>query len=271
MDPQVPCENPDLDGMLVPAPEAVGGDYADYPDCWVEGDEDTLKECSFGPVDDPDVPHVVLIGDSHARAMLPAFIGLAEQGTISLSPQLKATCAWTTGVMNFDDPQRSTTCETWKDQLAPWLVEHAADIDLVVTTGYLKMLSGDADRQVDEMAAAWRPLAERDVPIVALSDNPYHPTGPSRCLEELDVIEPDSCDTTVKKAFPFPDTFAGTVEEVPGSAYVDLRKYYCRDGRCPSVIGGVNVYRDNSHLTTTYTRTMAPYVLRELREAGALD
>ena len=270
MDPEEPCDNPELDGMLVPAPEAVGGDYADYPDCWVEGFEDTLKECSFGPVDDPDVPHVVLIGDSHARAMLPAFIAMAEQGTISLTPQLKATCAWTTGTMNFDDPQRSQTCETWKDQLDPWLVEHADDIDLVVTTGYLKMLSGDADQQRREMAAAWKPLADRDVPIAALSDNPWHRTGPSRCLEELDVIEPDSCDTSRKKAFPFPDTFAATAEQVEGARYVDLTDYYCDESTCPSVIGGVNVYRDNSHLTTTYTKTMAPYVLRELRRADVL-
>jgi peptidoglycan/LPS O-acetylase OafA/YrhL len=270
MDPEKPCDNPDLDGMLVPAPEAVGGDYADYPDCWVEGNQDRLKECSFGPVDDPDVPHVVLIGDSHARAMLPAFIALAEKGTISLTPQLKATCAWTTGTMNYDDPQRSATCETWKDQLAPWLVDHADDIDLIVTTGYLKMLSGDADQQRDQMVAAWRPVAEKDVPIVALGDNPWHRTGPSKCLEELDVIEPDSCDTTRAKAFPFPNTFAASAKEVRGAKYVDLTDYYCDEKTCPSVIGGVNVYRDNSHLTTTYTKTLAPYLLRELRKAGAL-
>ncbi|MGF0117734.1 acyltransferase family protein [Promicromonospora sp. Marseille-Q5078] len=271
MDPDKPCDNPDLDGMLVPAPEAVGGDYADYPDCWVEGYEDRLKDCSFGPVDDPKVPHVVLIGDSHARAMLPAFIRMAEQGTISLTPQLKATCAWTTGTMNFDDPQRSETCETWKDQLDPWLVKNASDIDLIVTTGYAKMLSGDADQQRREMAAAWKPMADRDVPIVGLSDNPWHRTGPSRCLEELDVVQPDSCDTTRKKAFPFPDTFAATAKETPGAKSVDLTDYYCNEKTCPSVIGGVNVYRDNSHLTTTYTQTMAPYVLRELRRAGALS
>ncbi|MFC8598559.1 acyltransferase family protein [Isoptericola sp. NPDC057191] len=271
MDPEKPCENPDLDGMLVPAPEAVGRDFANYPDCWVDGDEDRLKECSFGPVDDPKVPHVVLIGDSHARAMLPAFIAMAQEGTISLTPQLKATCAWTTGTMNYDNPLRSSTCETWKDQLQPWLLDHADDIDLVVTTGYLKMLSGDADQQRDEMAAAWRPVAAKGVPIVGLSDNPYHPTGPSRCLEKLDVIEPDSCDTTRKKAFPFPETFAATAREVRGAKFVDLTDYYCLETTCPSVIGGVNVYRDNSHLTTTYTKTMSPYVLRELRAAGALD
>ncbi len=85
------------------------------------------------------------------------------------------------------------------------------------------------------------------------------------------MIEPDSCDTTRAKAFPFPNTFKASAQEVRGAKYVDLTDYYCDDKTCPSVIGGVNVYRDNSHLTTTYTKTMAPYVLRELRKVGALS
>ena len=268
MDPARPCENPRLDGTMVPAPEAVAADWAHYP-CFVESDEDRLKECTYGP-DDPDVPHVVLVGDSHARAMLPAFQALAAQGTIRLTPQLKATCAWTTGIMDYPDPQRVTTCETWKDQLDRWLVAQAPDIDVVVTTGYLRVLSGGADRRVEEMAAAWRPVAARGVTIVGLSDNPLPGTAPSGCLAELDVIEPDSCDVRRRDAFPFPDTFLATADEVPGAAAVDLTDYYCLETTCPAVIGGVTVYRDGHHLTTTYTRTMAPYLLRELRAVDAL-
>ena len=270
MDPESTCHNPQLDGMLVPAPEAVAGDYADYPDCWVDVDEDRLKHCTFGPVDDADVPHVVLVGDSHARAMLPALIALAEQGTISLSPQLKSSCAWTTGHTAADDVQRSTTCEAWKGQLESWLTSQADSIDLVVTTAYLGYVSGGIEQQVREMSAAWTPLTERGVPVVALSDNPHHDTWPSKCLEKLDVVQPDSCDIARSEAFPFPNVFAETAKAVPGSTYIDLTDYYCNEQTCPSVVGGVNMYRDNTHLTTTYTRTMAPYVLRELREAGAL-
>jgi hypothetical protein len=51
---------------------------------------------------------------------------------------------------------------------------------------------------------------------------------------------------------------------------LDMTSYYCDDKDCPVVIGGVNVYRDNSHVTTTYARTMAPYYYRALIQAGVL-
>ncbi|MCK9795026.1 acyltransferase [Isoptericola sp. 4D.3] len=269
MDAENPCENPDLEGMLVPSLDAVAADWTKLP-CFVESDEEDLEECSYGPVDDPDVPHVVVVGDSHTRAMLPAFQALAEQGTISVTPQLKATCAWTTGVMDYDDPQRVATCETWKEQLQEWFEAHAGEIDLIVTTGYARTIGGEPDQKVAEMAAAWRPIADRGVTIVGLSDNPAHPSRPIDCLAELEVVEPDSCAVTVDEAYPYSDPFAATAKAVPGALHLDLRPYYCRDGVCPSVIGGVTVYRDSHHLTTTYTRTMAPYLLRGLRELGAL-
>jgi hypothetical protein len=37
------------------------------------------------------------------------------------------------------------------------------------------------------------------------------------------------------------------------------------------VIGGVNVYFDNNHLTVTYARTLAPFLYRELTKRGVLN
>ncbi|MGN0110778.1 MAG: SGNH hydrolase domain-containing protein, partial [Cellulosimicrobium funkei] len=46
---------------------------------------------------------------------------------------------------------------------------------------------------------------------------------------------------------------------------IDLTRYYCSDGECPAVIGGVVVYRDGHHLTATYVESLAP-VLRDRLE-----
>ncbi|GMA25105.1 hypothetical protein GCM10025864_28640 [Luteimicrobium album] len=214
---------------------------------------------------------MILVGDSHARALLPAFVALAQEGKISVTAQLKATCAWTTGKMNYDDPERSRTCEQWKAQLGPWLVSQAKTTDLIVTTGYLKTISGDAERRVDDMAAAWRPLTKLGVPIVGIADNPYHTYLPYKCLAKLDVVQADSCAVSQKKAFPFPDPFKATAKVVPGAKSLDLTDFYCRDDVCPSVIGGVDVYRDNSHMTTTFTKTLSPYIWRGLQRLDVLN
>ncbi|MFE6971738.1 acyltransferase family protein [Isoptericola sp. NPDC057653] len=268
MDPEQACDNPELDDVVVPAPEAVSQDVAEPTDCFVDSDESALEDCTFGPVDDDDdVPHVVLVGDSHARAMMPAFREMVDQGRISLSVQLKSSCAWSAGPTDADG-ERARTCERWKDQLEPWLERQAPRTDAVVTTGYLDYLSGDAAEQADDLAEAWEPVADAGVPIVALSDNPQHDEEPSLCLDRTFRNGPEQCGVTEKQAFPDTQVYEDAVAEVPGASYVDLTELYCQDGTCPAVIGGVNVYRDTHHLTATYTRTMTPYLERELRAAG---
>jgi hypothetical protein len=51
---------------------------------------------------------------------------------------------------------------------------------------------------------------------------------------------------------------------------LDLNRYFCVDGRCPAVIGQVIVYRGQQHVTSTYMRTLAPYLEQELRAVNVL-
>lgn len=110
--------------------------------------------------------------------------------------------------MSYDDPLRSRTRQEWKAQLQPWLIDNADAIDVIVSTGYIKMLSGNAAKQEREMAAAWAPVAAVGVPIVGMSDNPWHATSPSTCLAGLlPDLESDSCSIDRKTADKHHDTF----------------------------------------------------------------
>ena len=57
---------------------------------------------------------------------------------------------------------------------------------------------------------------------------------------------------------------------VENSTLLDFTRYYCSATTCPAVIGGVNVYRDISHISKTYMTTMAPYVGAQLERDGLL-
>ncbi|MEY4349190.1 MAG: hypothetical protein RL719_487, partial [Actinomycetota bacterium] len=59
--------------------------------------------------------------------------------------------------------------------------------------------------------------------------------------------------------------FDPQVEAVAKSAsplvtLVQFDDVYCDASVCPPVIGHVVVYRDDNHLTNTFTRTLAPYL-----------
>ncbi|MDN6170664.1 MAG: hypothetical protein L0J11_11395 [Micrococcaceae bacterium] len=44
--------------------------------------------------------------------------------------------------------------------------------------------------------------------------------------------------------------------------------WFCPDGRCEPVIGGVITYFDTAHITATYARTLAPQLNDRLHKTG---
>nr|MCW2727378.1 acyltransferase [Aeromicrobium sp.] len=269
MAPGPPCVNPELDGLLIPDTTAIKRDDADYPGC---GSSNRVKDtCTFGNASDPSIPHVVVLGDSHGRAMLPPFVAMAEEGTIALTAHVKGGCTWSTNPHPNADRTVAEDCYQWRDSLKTWLAEHADDIDLVVTSAlaHPDPATGPT-KQVAGFAEAWRTMTDRGIPVVAIRDNPYHPTDTNECLARQTVIAADSCALPRAEAFPSFDPLIDASKEVTGSRLYDFTSFYCTDSTCPAVIGGVNVYRDRSHISKTYFRTMTPYVQERLKQDGLL-
>jgi hypothetical protein len=52
-----------------------------------------------------------------------------------------------------------------------------------------------------------------------------------------------------------------------GVGIVDLFDAICPTERCPAVIGNVLIYRQGSHLTDTYVRSMTPRLAKALTKA----
>lgn len=269
MDPAQPCSNSDLDGVVVPAPEAISRDQIRFPGCLKSIRAST--NCQFGQQDDRSVPHVVLLGDSHARAMLTPFAAMAEAGTIRLTAQVKAGCNWSTNPPTTSGEVKQA-CATWRASLSDWLADHADNIDVVVTAAFAhpRPVTGP-DEQVAGVAETWRTMTERGIPVVAIKDNPAHLKRTSECLALLDgPVKPDSCAISRKQGLSNFDPFVEASQQVDGSILYDFSDFYCDESRCPAVIGGVAVYRDLNHITRTYLRTMTPYVEARLDEDGLL-
>ena len=49
--------------------------------------------------------------------------------------------------------------------------------------------------------------------------------------------------------------------------YLPLDQYFCDPARCHALIGGVVVYFDSHHLTTTFSRSLARYLGDEVAHA----
>ena len=70
---------------------------------------------------------VVLIGDSHARMLEPAFRTLAEEHGLELSVQIQEGCPWQAGLVNGNrPPAEQASCQASRGD---WYAEHLAELD----------------------------------------------------------------------------------------------------------------------------------------------
>ena len=101
---------------------------------------------------------------------------------------------------------------------------------------------------------------------VVIQDTPASASDVPGCVSE-DLQHLESC------AFPRihdrnKEFDVRAARSAPGSHLIDINREICPDNLCRAVIGNALVYRDKSHLTATFARTLAPALERGLKRVG---
>jgi hypothetical protein len=270
------CPNPELADVLVPTPAAVEEDYPQYQRCIAPGLADPLQPCEFGQRR-KGLPHIAVIGDSHARIMMSMVEPMVEAGELTADLFVSGGCPWSTYEPNLEIPE-GRACADFRERLSAFLEENAKAYDAVLTTARLTTMRGSREQRAGGLSEAWVQVTRQGVPVAVLRDNPQDREdakaehNPNFCLSEVPVEEANErCGLDRSERLDrWYDALAAAARRTPGAKLVDLTSFYCDKDTCPVVIGGVNVYFDNNHLTVTYARTLAPYLYRELIRSGVL-
>ncbi|WP_134765798.1 acyltransferase family protein [Nocardioides sp. 1609] len=271
MDPRsTGCD--DLGDTLVPPPSSASiDDYVD-PDCWAFFGVTELRLCGFGS-DDPAAPRVLAVGDSHSYGYLPAYESLAAELGWHVDVATRAGCSWGTRPQGGRTETYAGECSEWKQALAEHLAA-SPPYDVILTTadqgGYLaEPEAGETAREATVAGhhEAWAAEIARGAVVVALRDYPAGAADVVRCVEEHESEAVARCSRARDEAIgPF-DALARAVEQTPGSALVDLRDLMCTEETCLPVVGNVVVYRNKAHLTASFVRTLAPYLVERVPAA----
>lgn len=216
-----------------------------------------------------DMPVVVITGGSHAGQWAPAFHELASQHGWRIIIVDKSGCQLTTNTGQYPAPRDflpSATCQQWNADVVDTIAD--IDPDLVFTIATTSL--GQPESASRGFLGQWRALRERDLPVAVVRDSPRIRQPLSECLAQED--DPERCATPrtggtnwgLAEESPFEDL----AEDVPDVDYIDLSDLYCPDGSCPAVIGNVVVFRDTSHLSSAYVRTLTRALSLELRDVA---
>ncbi|HEY8590716.1 MAG TPA: acyltransferase family protein [Naasia sp.] len=266
------CDNPQLDGVLIPTLAALkldnGNAYDCYPGVPPSGE---LLDCSWGP-DGPDALRVAIQGDSHAAMLTQALIPLLDELNWHLESYSAQGCRWRTvdGSPGSVEPplnQSDEDCRPFRAAIDERFRMGA--YDLILVTGYRGERTGSqVEVLAEDQAAVWAPVAAAGTTIVAITDNAA-PLEMADCVINTVTRGSDGRDCVIplERLADTPDSMPVTVPLVPGSVLIDLQDLYCTDAGCPMVIGNVIVHRDEHHLSATYARTVAPILVQRICDA----
>ncbi|WP_016932006.1 acyltransferase family protein [Rhodococcus sp. R1101] len=236
---------------LTPRLDTFAKDTQGAYSCWRQKDG-PMPTCRIGSTKD-DALRVALIGDSHAAMLLPALSQFVVTENWSLRAFVGYDCQWE---IRPTDNCGSVMASIQEELLA------GDPYDLILTTASRKY--GD----VEAFHAAWTPVIERGSKVVAIADNPSISEDVISCMTRFGADSDDiaQCGTPISSATEKADNLVTAANAIADAAVVDMTDLYCSDGWCPAVIGNVVVARDTGgHITATYSRSLAPYLLERIR------
>ena len=246
-----------------------------YEGCLVGIDGTNSNRCLYG---DPSGKRtLILFGDSHALQYAPALEELAERNHWRLIVLTKAECSpGEVQIRSMVADREYSQCDAWREETLE-RIEMGASSTVVVMSGDTiytpygsdgEELSGGA--AAGEMEAGYLATLTRihraGMRTVVIKDTPVSTSDVPSCVSER-LQHLDSC------AFPLVhdktrEFDARAAKAAPDSHLIDITREICPRDLCRAVIGNALVYRDKSHLTATYARTLAPRIERDLERAG---
>src|SRR5664280_1123401 len=207
---------------------------ADEPRVVVDGCLDSylataLESCDFGDTSSPT--SVVLFGDSHAAMWFSAVDGAAHQLELGLFNWTKATCP-------------------------PLMIPI---ISPVLGRNFV-----ECDEWLQDMSAMITAIRKLGPQVLVLGPVPKPPFDVPGCLS-VHLTKATACKVPLNQGI----NEAGLAAErravtAAGGTYFDVSPWLCTTTTCAVMVDNLLVYRDDNHLTDTYTTYLAPAMTDEL-------
>ena len=235
-------------------------------------------DCVYG--DPAGSVTVAVVGDSHAQQWLPALDAAGTENGWRVLGWTKSACTmFDVTLWSKRLERRYDECDTWRASVLDQL-RRAAPIDLLVMTNtysYRDVLDDGNGHRLEDPARAdvlWQQAAQRSFAellgvarkVVRLEDTPWPTDDVPTCLS-AQPGSPSACgfDTAARSNLDRELIALEAAVAPDGVRFLDLGADVCPAQWCEVVDErGVIVFRDQHHLTQTFSRSLAGVVGGEL-------
>lgn len=251
-----------LPSNLEPSLQAALGDQPTIysNNCHASFSATRPKKCEFGDLASSTV--IGLYGDSHAAQWFHTFEDIAKKRGWKFITYTKRGCP------PADIPTYSKVLGKVYNECAPWrknvLEQMTADgVSVVFVAHFDRLLS--ASTRIPMWQKEWRTglqgtinaLKERSIVPVLMEDTPYPGQDIPTCLSRH-YTNVQLCTPSIGSAYR-PDMEEMLRDfDAAGEHVLWVNNWFCSTKGCPAVVGNILVYRDDNHMTVSYSRFVAP-------------
>ncbi|MGO9908879.1 MAG: acyltransferase family protein [Solirubrobacteraceae bacterium] len=247
---------PPLDSMASALPRTIADG------CELAYGRDQINPCIYG--DRSSHTTVVLFGDSHAGHWFDALNWISEQRHWRLVVVTKEGC--TPAEVTFRDDATSL-CARWREKATARIARlHPA----LVIVSWARWIEPEASRTAgvpagyggawpDGVAAIFQFLRRSAKHVIFISDTPYLPRSAPDCvaahLSDVRRCTVRRSDATILPAIKAAELRIAKREHINS---IDPTSWFCAPKICPVIVGNILVYHDKSHMTSEWSRYLAP-------------
>jgi hypothetical protein len=250
-------------------------------DCWGSLLENASGPCVFG--DRSARTTVVLMGDSHAEHWLPAVDRLGRERGWRVVAMVKPACpvADMEEFVNARLKRDYSECTSWRREKLRRIV--AMRPALVLFSSYDHYVADDGQSSWRVTPEMWRTglrrtygmLSRAGIPTISIRDIPQSGFDAPGCLSRAAARTPFGnnrrCEFNLADGI-VPSARAAQTDAARGLrniGFVEMSDRLCDGPRCSVVRRGSIVFRDDDHLSATFSRAEAPELGRRIGAAVA--
>jgi len=225
--------------------------------------------CWFGRSAKTAKATVALVGDSHAPAWRAALAVVARGQRWRGITIRRNSCPFSFAEHPATDTKRDA-CSAWVRQTVKWFKDRPTVKTAFVTSSaaYAMVAAAGGDPFAAAVAgfrASFAALPASVTSIVVLRDSPRAEIGTLDCIERAlkQRQRPDLRCTVPRSEALRPDPAVQAAIELnsPRVQVIDLTPFFCDEAVCQTVIGGLTVHKDTSHLSAPFSATLGPFLL----------
>ena len=246
-----------------------------YDGCLVGVGGTNSNRCLYG--DEHGKRTLILFGDSHAMQYFAPLEELAVKNDWRLIALTKAECGpGEVKIRSMIADREYSQCDAWREKELKRIEEAGGRATVVMSgdTAYTaygpggEELSGAANAEALEAGyiATLKRIQRAGVQTVVIRDTPASANDVPSCVSE-DLGDLEAC--AFLRVHDWNIEFdKRAAEATPNVHLIDVTAEICPGELCRAVIGNALTYRDKTHLTATFARTLSPWIEASLEEIG---